>query len=78
MIATSEQQGGQTDPTALVNVTWTPRKFKAFKRAFAMAVLARNNNGGDSFRFEGHEFLIEFAAFLIEHLNNQFRKEKDK
>lgn len=59
-------------------VKWTPAKLRKFKRAFSQAILKHNSTEA-SFFFEGHEFLISFSAYLIDHLNNQFGiKDKNK
>lgn len=54
------------------SITWTRAKLRKFKRAHAKAV--RNSIqpiGTDVFRFEGHDFLIGYAAYMIEHLDSR-------
>lgn len=66
----------EIDPMTGKNwITWTPAKLKKFKKAYAKAVLEFNSYEG-VFKFEGHEFLIGYSVYLIEHLNNQFGNKK--
>jgi hypothetical protein len=56
-------------------ITWTPDKLKKFKKAYEKARV-KHVNSECSFMFEGHEFVIGYSVYLIEHLNNQFGNKK--
>lgn len=45
-------------------ITWTPEMLARFKKAHAKAKAA----GNDKFIFDGHEFIVGYAGFLIEFL----------
>jgi hypothetical protein len=51
-------------------ITWTPELFNKFKRHYNNA--ARNQ--AVSFNFEGQEFLVSYAKYLIEFLEPKMRK----
>lgn len=61
------------DPTKLVKIEWTRRKFSKFQRVFAEAYRNSGFNKEATFEFEGHAFLIGYAAYLIEFLRTQFK-----
>ena len=43
-------------------ISWTPGKLALFKKAFSKAV----NEEKEVFSFEGHDFLVAYAKYLIE------------
>lgn len=64
----------EIDPmTGRVWIKWTPAKLRKFEKAYEKA---RSSPTAFSFQFEGHEFLLVFSAYLIEHLSNQFGNKK--
>lgn len=57
-------------------IPWTPEKLARFKEAFHKADAAKKEERG-SFEFEGGLFVIEYARYLIEFLDDKFGT-KDK
>ena len=55
------------------STNWTRRKLKKFEKVFAQAVIASKNNAEAVFEFEGHEFLIGYAACLITFLEGKLK-----
>jgi hypothetical protein len=51
-----------------VNIDWTAARLKRFNAAYAAACVA----GVDTFRFEGNEFVVSYAKYLIEYLQGRF------
>lgn len=49
-------------------IKWTPEMLVRFKRAYAKAL--KGDIG--AFEFEGHNFLPEYAKYLIEYLDSVF------
>jgi hypothetical protein len=49
-------------------ITFTPEKLKAFK------ALYETTQPKKTFMFEGREVLKEYAKYVIEHLETQFKK----
>ena len=48
-----------------------------FKVAYAEAKVGRiPSMDGDSFTFDGHEFVVNYAKYLIEYLDSAFEKEE--
>jgi hypothetical protein len=47
-------------------IQWTEKQFKLFKKEYKSAIEKDNN----SFFFEGNEFLVVYAKYLIEYLEN--------
>ena len=76
MISTTDSLS--EDPRDVVRIQWTRPMLKRFKKAFAQAVIEQNTKEG-VFNFDGREFLIAYAAYLIEHLDHHvFAKGKKK
>ena len=50
------------------DVTFTPEKLERLERAYEKALA----EGSESFIFEGHELLVAYARYLIEHLRRVF------
>ena len=48
-------------------IMWSPPKLKKFKRAYKAAVGTK----ADTFNFEGDEFVVGYAKYLIEYLETQ-------
>jgi hypothetical protein len=48
-------------------ISFTPEKLKQLKRMY-------DECEGESFMFEGHEVLKAYAKYMIEYLENQFRR----
>lgn len=53
-----------SDPT----IIWTVPKLKAFIKVYARAVA----DGKPTFVFEGHEFVVEYAEYVIQYLQRRF------
>jgi hypothetical protein len=49
-------------------VIWTKEKFEAFKEVYNRATL----NSTETFSFNGVFFQIDYAKYLIQHLETQF------
>ncbi len=47
-------------------------KLKEFKKAYEEGVV----NRGSTFMFEGHEFYVTYAKYLIEHLTNESKRHR--
>lgn len=56
-------------------ISWTPKKLERFKEAKREFV---ENHADGSFVFDGEEFDVNFAHYLIQHLEGQFYKYKTK
>lgn len=54
-------------------IEWGPGKLRNFKRIYADATL----KGKEYFMFEGLEFFTQYAGYLIEYLDDQFRPERN-
>ena len=54
-------------------VLFTPEKLKQFKAVYARA---RLNPLTDVFEFEGREYVLGYARYLIEYLEDHFRANK--
>lgn len=61
-----------TAPTPQGVISWTPTKLKRFKAAVANA----QHEGRYDLDFEGYSFVVAYATYLIQHLDNQFSKDK--
>lgn len=48
-------------------IDWTRDKLTALKQAY-------RDCKGETFKFEGHEFLKAYAKYLIEYLEMEFKK----
>lgn len=51
-------------------ITWTLPMLRRFKKAYRQAV----TNHKTEFKFDDHDFLVGYAAYLIEYLEQQFAK----
>lgn len=51
-------------------ITFTPELLAKLKKEYMAAVAA----GKPEFTFEGHLLIIQYAEYLIEHLDNTFNK----
>ena len=51
-------------------LSWTKEAFLKFKKAYELALNQKN----ESFFFEGNEFLVSYAKYLIEYLEPQFKE----
>ena len=54
-------------------ITWNRAKLKKFSKAFSKAVKDSNNDSTCVFKFDGHEFLIGYAAYLITYLESKLK-----
>ena len=52
-------------------VEWTPEKLKRFKKAWKKS----GANGRDVFTFEGHEYVADYAKYLVEYLESHWGKQ---
>jgi hypothetical protein len=52
-----------------MTIQFTQEKFTALKRVYTKAV----KEGKDSFTFEGGEYLVSYAKYLIEYLSSKFK-----
>jgi hypothetical protein len=50
-------------------ITWTPAMLARFKKAYDKAVAEK----ADTFMFDGNEFVVGYAKYLIEYLNGVFK-----
>jgi hypothetical protein len=55
-------------------IEWTPTKAQRLRGAIAVA----RKNGQDTFMFDGHEFVVRYAEYLLEYINMQFAKQRKK
>jgi hypothetical protein len=53
-----------------IYISWNQPKLKRFEAAYAQA-RKLTAIGGDVFTFEGHEFLLDYAKYLIQYLQGQ-------
>ena len=51
---------------------FTPAKFRQFEKAYAKAVEKHGDDRDAVFVFEGDEYLIKYAMYMIEYLKGQF------
>lgn len=51
-------------------ITWTPAMAKRLKTAYAEACKTKTKD--ETFMFDGHEFVLGYAKYLIEYLEMQF------
>lgn len=51
-------------------VNFTTSKFKLFRDAYEQALV----NGQERFRFEGDEYVMDYAKYLIEYLSEKFEE----
>jgi len=49
-------------------INWTPEMLRRFKMAYKDAVAAKK----DTFLFDGNEFVVSYAKYLIEYLDSIF------
>jgi hypothetical protein len=52
------------------SVEWTLPMLRRFKKSYRAAV----TSGADTFIFDKHEFVVGYAAYLIQYLEQQFAK----
>ena len=52
-------------------IVWDRPKLERFKRAYKAA---RLQSGSDVFQFDGHEFVLDYAKYLIEYLDSELPK----
>jgi hypothetical protein len=50
-------------------ISWTPAMLARFKEAYALTVAMEM----DTFIFEGNEFVVDYAKYLIQHLDTVFK-----
>lgn len=53
-------------------INWTLPMLKRFKRAYKLAKMKAE----DPFMFDGNEFVISYAKYLIEYLDSKFGGDK--
>ncbi len=53
-------------------ITWSPQKIKKLKREYKAAVDAKK----DVFTFEDHAFVVGYAKYLIEYVEDCFSRAK--
>lgn len=59
------------DPTrAVPGILWTKPKLKKLKKALSIAIKEQMSKEG-TFEFEGHTFLIAYACYLVEFLEQK-------
>ena len=54
-------------------VNWNRPKLDRLKLAYKAAVAGQEKTGDDVFLFEGQEYVIGYARYLIEYLGEKFR-----
>ena len=52
-------------------ITWDRSLLEKFKKKYYYTV----NGGAESFKFQGHEFLVAYAKYLIQYLDTVLVKE---
>lgn len=55
----------------MTTVQFTPEKLEQLKNAYRTAI----NKKADSFTFEGNEYLVSYAKYLIEYLDAELKTE---
>lgn len=58
-------------------ITFTRAKTAAFLKAYNDA-LEMGKKGGETFVFEGDEFVVNYAYYALEHLSNNFNEPRFK
>lgn len=65
------------DPTRHISIIWTPEKLEAFKQEFNKTIKKAVADGVSPrdavFKFEGHDVLCAYAAYLIQYLETKFK-----
>ena len=51
-------------------INWTPEMARRFKRTYEEA--KRVKGGKETFMFDGNEFVLDYAKYLIEYLEMQW------
>jgi len=51
-------------------INWTPEKLAELKRLQAHALETKQ----DQFKFQGHDMLVDYAKYLIQFLEAEFKK----
>lgn len=60
-------------------VQWTKPMAKRFRKALHKAMQDHYfNKGPDNFDFEGHKYAVQFAVYLLTHLEEKFGISKPK
>lgn len=54
--------------TGTVIIDWTPDLLRKFKREYNKAV----KTGAEQFTFDDHDFVTDYAKYLIEYLEGRF------
>lgn len=49
-------------------ISWTKPMLERFRKAYQKAVA----DNADTFMFDGNEFVVGYAKYLIQYLDNQF------
>lgn len=70
MIAPADNEGTET-------INWTRPMLKRFHAAYCKAY-SQNQDQQSVFEFDGHQFVLGYAAYLIEFLRSQFGLDKKK
>lgn|GEM_PF-5369061 len=52
-------------------VRWSPEKLKDFKVSYAKAL----KEDKETFTFQGNEYRVDYAKYLIEYLDEYFRRD---
>jgi hypothetical protein len=69
LLAASTHREGRMNPNQQnPSITFTPMLLERLKRDYALAVAAQR----DTFMFDGHALLTEYAKYLIEYLESRF------
>lgn len=55
-------------PDDRASVIFTPEKLRRFKRALSRARERQQETGADVFAFEGNDYVIGYARYLVEYL----------
>jgi hypothetical protein len=54
------------------SITWTPDMLARFKPVYKRALKEQGKDA--TFEFDGHQFLVAYAGYLIEYLEGAFAK----
>lgn len=64
------QQGTPANKPGRSEINWTPEMLRKFKIAYKQALAKVGRNG--TFMFDGNEFVVAYAGYLIQYLDSQF------
>jgi hypothetical protein len=57
-------------------IEWDRTKLERFRKSYVEAAEGESQGGSCVFEFDGHEFLTDYAKYLIQFLDGQFGNTK--